>query len=273
MEDMKSKKEQNMKEAIEAELKSEEEEVSALSNYYVKLEAFEGPFDLLLHLIDEEKIDIYAVSLDQITKGYLDYLKLLKELNIVVASEFLLMAAYLLEMKSKKLLPREEQKEAEESLEELESTLLERLFEYKIFKNLAEKLGRRKEVFQKAYSRYSIEMDGALDEDREIFLTDVSLKDLVSAFKKVWDVVEARGVVEEIPEEHITVGEKIKEIVKRIKQRKTGLPFEELFTKFTKLEVIVTFLAILELAKQRLIFIKQGESFGSILIFGRKVSG
>ncbi|MCX5726757.1 MAG: segregation/condensation protein A [Candidatus Saganbacteria bacterium] len=263
----------NMNEAIGSELRSEEEEGSSLSDYYVKIEAFEGPFDLLLHLINEGKVDIYAVSLDQITKGYLDYLKLLKELNIVVASEFLLMAAFLLEMKSRALLPKEEQPAAEESLEELESTLLERLFEYKMFKGLAEKLKRRKEVFQNAYSRYSLEVEGTFDEEREIFLTDVTLKDLIYAFKKVWDVVEARGEVREIAEEHITVGERIKEILDRIKGRKSGLPFEEMFTRFTKLEVIVTFLAILELAKQRAILIRQGENFGSILIFGRKEIG
>jgi len=263
------KKSVSMKEAIENELKKEDE-VSGLENFYVKIDAFEGPFDLLLHLIDEERIDIYAVSLSQITKEYLDYIKMMRELDISPAADFLLMAAYLIEMKSKMLLPQEERPpEGEESREEIEKTLLERIFEYKVFKGLAEHLKERKQVFEKAYSRHA-EQDVEFDVgSREVFLVDVTLRDLVLAFQKVWDVVEARGETREIPDENITVGAKIKEVLDKLKKKKQGIAFEALFTKLTLLEVIVTFLAILELARQKLINIKQGQEFGSIMIFGK----
>jgi segregation and condensation protein A len=193
----------------------------------------------------------------------------MKELDIAVASEFLLLAAYLIEMKSRMLLPVEEKPEEAENLEEIEKTLLERLHEYKIFKELAERLKERKEVFAKAYSRQSGEA-AALDEDRDVFLTDVTLRDLVAAFQKVWKTVEAKGKVGEIVDENITVAMKIKEILEKIAENKDGVPFEALFTRLVKLEVVVTFLAILELARQRLIQIGQGEMFGSIKIFGRR---
>lgn len=264
------KKNQNIKNAIEDELK-QEEDMSGLSNFYVKLDAFEGPFDLLLHLIDEERIDIYTVSLKQITKEYLDYLKLMKELDIAIAADFLLMASYLLEMKSKMLLPVEERPEEDmESREEIEKTLLERIFEYKVFKGLAEHLKERKKLFEKAYSRHVDEDVQYDDGERDVFLVDVTLRDLVLAFQKVWDTLEARGTTQEIPDENITVSAKIKEILGKLKRAKQGIEFEALFTKLSLLEVIVTFLAILELARQKLANIRQGQKFGSIMIFAKE---
>jgi len=261
------KENQNIKDALERELKKEDDDISSLSSFYVKIDAFEGPFDILLHLIDEGRIDIYTVSMRQITKEYLDYLKLMQQLDITLASDFLLMAAYLLEMKSKMLLPVEERiPEDMESREEIEKTLLERIFEYKIFKGLAGKLKERKELFEKAYPRHPEERVEFDEEERDVFLVDVTLRDLVLAFQKIWDVVEARGKIEEIPDEHITVRAKIKEILEKIKNEKQGIEFEALFIKLTVLEVIVTFLAILELARQKLINIKQGQKFGSIMI-------
>ena len=264
------KKKLNMDEAIEAELK-EEDETSALSGYYVSLPVFEGPFDLLLHMIDDGKIEIHTVSLTKITRGYLDYIQAMKKLDIVVASEFLVMAAYLIEMKSRQLLPVEEVGEAAEDIEEIEQTLLERLHEYKVFKELAQRLKERKEVFSKAYPRSTAGTD-QFEEERDVFLSDVTLRDLVSAFQRVWKTVEAKGRVGEIVDENITVHGKIREILEKIKGRGDGVPFEELFTRLAKLEVIVTFLAILELARQRAIRIGQGERFGSILIFGSDIS-
>jgi len=247
-----------------------EEDVSSLSSYHVKLEAFEGPFDILLHMIDEGKLDINKVSVTQIVLGYLEYIKAMKDLDIVIASEFLLMAAYLIEMKSRMLLPVEEKPEEQENIEEIEKTLLERLHEYKVFKELAERLKERKEVFGRTYSRYSLEVQPP-EEERDVFLTDVTLRDLVSAFQRIWKAVEEKGAAGEIPEETVTIAQKIDEILGKIKAGKGGVPFEELFTRMNKLEVIVTFLAVLELARQRSIQIKQGAIFGSILIFGRKV--
>jgi segregation and condensation protein A len=254
--------------AAAAEEVDRDEEVSKLSGYYVKLPAFEGPFDLLLHLIDEGKVDIYNVSITQIVVGYVEYLKAMKDLDIVVASEFLVMAAYLLEMKSRMLLPVEPKPEDQEGIEEIEQTLLERLHEYKVFKDLAERLRERKEIFGRVYLRKTAEDDTA-EADRDVFLSDVTLRDLVVAFQKIWKEAGTKPPTIEIVDENITVSAKIKEILSKISGKPEGVPFEEMFTRLVRLEIVVTFLAILELARQRMIGIKQGDIFGSIRIFER----
>jgi segregation and condensation protein A len=257
----------DMEEALITEV-DEKDDVSPLSDYHVKLEAFEGPFDLLLHLIDDGKVDLYTISITQIIKGFIDYLKAMKDLDIVVASEFLVMAAYLIEMKSRLLLPVNKDIREESGIEEIERTLLDRVHEYKVFKELAERLKKRKEAFGRVYTRH-IDEEPVFEEDREVFLTDVTLRDLVSAFQKVWKTVEQTGETREIADESITTSMKIQEILDKIEVMPDGVPFEALFTRLVKIEVVVTFLAILELARQRKISIRQGGSFGSILIFGR----
>jgi len=262
------KKQLDIEDEISKEADSDEE-TSGLNNYHVKIEAYEGPFDLLLHMIDEGKIDIYKVSITEIVRGYVEYIKLMKDLDILVASEFLLMAAYLIEMKSRMLLPVEPSVEQAEDLEEIEKTLLERLHEYKVFKELAEKLKERKEVFGRTYNRFTVDTAPLMEEERDVFLTDVSLRDLVSAFQRIWDMAQKEGKQVEIADENVTVSAKINDIIEAVRKRKDGVPFEELFNRFIRIEIVVTFLALLELARQRRILIRQGDIFGSILIFER----
>lgn len=240
------------------------EDKALLSSYKVKLDVFEGPFDLLLAMVDRGDLDLYKISLAQITAGFMDYIKTMDKLNMVVAGEFLLMAAYLLEMKSRMLLPEKPVAEEEEDLLGVEEELLERLAEYKLYKGLAKSLKERKEVFQRVYSRYNPEEALA---DREIFLVEVSMKDLVAAFKRVWDASESRGQTREIIAEPVSVSDKISEILEKIKAAKEGISFDSLFTSFAKLEIIITFLAILELIRQMQIRILQSETFGEIRIF------
>ena len=246
-------------------LENDEEEKSLLSSYKVKQEAFEGPFDLLLALIDKGDLDLYKVSLTDLTAGFLDHIKAMDKLNMILAGEFLLMAAYLLEMKSKMLLPEKPSLEEEESLLNVEEELLERLAEYKLYKGLALSLKERKEVFQKVYTRYKPEE--AL-EDREIFLVEVSMKDLVTAFKRIWDIAESREKTSEIIAEAFSVEDKIAEIMEKINNSPEGLSFDSLFMRFVKNEIIITFLALLELIRQKLIKIFQGDTFGEIFIYG-----
>ncbi len=257
-----------MTDAAESQANPElEEDKALLSSYKVKLDVFEGPFDLLLAMVDRGEMDLYKVSLGQITSGFMDYLRTMEKLNIVVAGEFLLMAAYLLEMKSKMLLPEQPGTEEEEDLLAVEEELLERLAEYKIYKGLAQSLRERKEVFQRVYARYKPEE--AL-EDREIFLVEVSMKDLVSAFKRVWDEAESRGKTSEIIAESFSVKDKISEILARIGGSPQDISFDSLFTRFVKAEIIVTFLAILELIRQKLVKILQNEVYGEIYLYARE---
>jgi segregation and condensation protein A len=249
---------------LEAKIEEPEEERSLLSTFNVKLAVYEGPFDLMLAMVDKGELDLYNVSLTAITQGFLDYLKEMSKMNVAVAGEFLLMAAYLLEMKSRKLLPVAPTTAEEESLVDVEQELLERLAEYKIYKNLAQSLKDRKEVFQRVYTRYAPQ---EAIEDQEIFLVDVSMRDLVSAFKRVWDMAEAKETTQEIVAENFSVKDKIIEIEEKLAASSNGVSFNSLFTRYIKTEIIVTFLAILELMKRKAIKIMQSDTFGEIFIF------
>jgi segregation and condensation protein A len=234
--------------------------------YKIETEVFQGPFDLLLQAIDEGKIDIHAVSLSKITDSYFAYWKKF-EPPLVVASDFLYMAACLLEMKTKALLPSEEEiRVEEEDLQNVEQTLLLHIQEYETYKNVAQYLRKRKEHFEKIYGRHEGEK-----EEKEIELVDVTLRDLVLAFKKVYTDAVKREKTVSITAEEITIDDRIVEIKRMLAGRSDGVPFADIFLRQSRLEVLVTFLAILELAKQRFIKIAQGRRFGTILIFARGV--
>jgi segregation and condensation protein A len=261
---MSEKEIQDIQAKVEKEAAEAQEERSLLNSFKVKQEAYEGPFDLMLALIEKGDIDLYKVSLSEITGCFIEYIKGMQQMNILVGAEFLLMAAYMLEMKSKKLLPEPPSILEEDSLIDVEQELLDRLAEYKIYKNLAHSLKERKEVFQRVYTRYAPEE--AL-EDQEIFLVDVSLKDLVSAFQRVWQLAEEKETTKEIIAENFSVKEKIAEIEQKLADNPKGLNFASLFVRYVKLEIIVTFLALLELIKRKAIKIMQNENFSEIYIF------
>lgn len=233
--------------------------------YQIELDVYNGPFDLLLKAIDEGSIDIYHVSLAQITASYFEYWKL-QTPDLVLASDFLFMAAYLLELKSKALLPAREEFVNEKELLNLEESLVSHIQEYEIYKNLAQNLRQRKEIFEKVYGRHEGE-----PQVKEIELVDVSLKDLVLAFKKVYDEAAKRERVVAIEAEEVTLEDRIIEIKRMLAGRTQGVPLVDIFIRRTRLEVVVTFLAILELAKQRFIRITQSRRFATILIFARSI--
>lgn len=229
--------------------------------YQVKIDTFEGPFDLLLRAIDEGKIDLYQISLSQIVSSYFEYWKA-EEPSLVLAIDFVYMAAYLIELKSRSLLPASaEETEEEENLLKVEESLLAHIQEYEVYKKVAQNLRERKEVFDRIYAR------GGDVQDKEFELVGVSLRDLVVAFKKVYDEAVERERIIPIVAEEITLEDRIVEIKHLLAGRKDGVPFEDLFLRRTRLEVIVTFLAVLELVKQRFIVVMQNRVFGSILIF------
>lgn len=235
--------------------------MNASVNYQVETETFTGPFDLLLKAINDGQLDVQRVSLGQITAAYLTYWRANMP-NLVAASDFLYMAALILEMKSKALLPVREELLDEDLFLGLEESLVDHIQEYQLYKNMALTLKERKAVFERIYGRHEGE-----ELEKEIELVDVSLKDLVFAFKKVYDEAAKREAVVAIPAEEISIEDRILEIKRLVAGRTDGVPFEDIFLRKTRLEVIVTFLAVLELCKQRFIRIAQGRRFGSILIF------
>ncbi|MFA4844756.1 MAG: segregation/condensation protein A [Candidatus Margulisiibacteriota bacterium] len=238
--------------------------ITAEVSYRVKTEVFEGPFDLLLKAIDDGQVDIFRVSLAQITAAYIDYWRQ-QAPSLVTAGDFLYLAAYLIEQKTRGLLPAREELTAEaEETAVLEDSLLAHIQEYQLFKQVALGLKERKDVFARIYSRHEGE-----PVDREIDLVDISLRDLVVAFQKVYREAAQREKIVEIVAEEVSLEERIAEIKRLVADRADGLPFIELFIRQTRLEVVVTFLGILELAKQRFIRITQDRRFGTILVFAR----
>ena len=234
----------------------------AESAYQVKIDVFEGPFDLLLKAIDDGRLEIHKVSLSQIVNSYFDYWQA-GERDLIRASDFVFIAAYLIELKSRSLLPVRETTAVPEELTGVEEALVAHIQEYEVYKKIALDLKQRKELFDRIYGRHEGEKV-----ESEIELKDVSLRDLVLAFQKVYNEAVEREKVISIEAEEITLEERIVEIKRLVAGHSDGLPFEDLFIRKTRLEVVVTFLAILELAKQRAISIRQGRRFGSILIFG-----
>lgn len=232
----------------------------------IKLDIFEGPLDLLLHLIKKEEINIYDIPIARITAQYLGYIKIMKMLNLDGVGEFLVMAATLIYIKSKMLLPQEESVlETEE--EDPRAELVRQLLEYKRYKEVANQLAQREKAEQNYYIRVVRQEITRADglEPKEPFL-EVSLFSLLTAFKQVFAYVKEEKPYTGISYEKITVSEKMKEILKKFRfQQKIN--FTDIFIKvLTKQEVIVTFLALLELVRLNRITVQQRRLFSEIQI-------
>lgn len=235
------------------------------TDYKVKLEIFEGPLDLLLYLIKQDEIDIYEISLERITGQYLEYLQAFKELNIDVAGEFIVMAANLIYLKSRSLLPADQQPPDEDAEEDDPRwDLIRQLIEYKKFKEAALLLHTRALEQERIFAR-SGTGPGAIA-TAPLPLGEVGIFQLINAFQTVLRRVEAREDLREIFGEHFTVSDKIDSILRRVAD---GLPlkFSELFaTMASRVEIVVTFLALLELIRLKQVLVTQTNPFDEIEI-------
>lgn len=230
--------------------------------YKVKLEVFEGPLDLLLYLIKKEEIDIYDIPIARITEQYIEYLELMQLLDLTIAGEFLVMAATLIHIKSKLLLPPD-QTDVEQEEEDPRAELVKRLLEYKKFKEAASTLGHMESHQKHFFPRVGsgINMD-ELPASEEEFI-EASLFDLITAFTKVLKDIPKESFHKVIKDE-FTVSEKIHDVLHMVCDRKS-IFFVELFKAAkSKYEVITIFLAILELIKIREIVVRQVAPFGDI---------
>jgi segregation and condensation protein A len=236
------------------------------SDYKVKLEVFEGPLDLLLYLIKKEEVDIYDIPIERITNQYMEYLSLMKLLNLEVAGEFLVMAATLMYIKSRMLLPADQQVvdgETEEG-EDPRWELIRQLVEYKKFKDAALQLGRREEEQANIFVRQN--PDAGIEIDAAIPMAEVSIFDLINAFNEVLKKASAKEDFREIYEEKFTVSDKIEEILYTLRDR-TEIVFRELFERASsRAEVVVTFLAMLELIRLKRLRVQQEDAFGEIQV-------
>jgi len=251
------------------------EEVAA-GPYEVKLAIFEGPLDLLLHLIEREELDITKVSLAQVTDQYLEYISLLEKLNAEALADFLVIAAKLLLIKSEMLLPRPPGAPGEEEEEDVGDELTRQLIEYKRFKEAALELRQREEMGLRAYVRVApppkLERPFGWAQDRPLDLEDVSLADLVEAVQRALHVRPPTPSVSEVVAPFtITVAEKMAIIEERL-ERQRRVSFNRLLDQAaSRLEIIVTFLAVLELIKLNGIEVQQERLFGEIVILQKQV--
>lgn len=226
----------------------------------VKLDIFEGPLDLLLYLIKRNDVNIYDIPIAKVTQQYLEYLELMKLLDISVVGEFMVMAATLLEIKSKMLLPEEKAEEAPLE-EDPRDDLVRRLLEYKKFKeaagNLKELEFRRQQVFVRPAS-----LD--IDEEGEMYF-EASLFDLISCFTKALKDI-PRDIFYEVIKDEFTVEQKMHEIM-HLLTLDNAVTLDNLFAKSkNKLEIVAVFLAVLELIRLKEIIVRQKALFGSIEI-------
>ena len=239
-----------------------------MADYKVKFEVFEGPMDLLLYLVKKEEVDIYEVNLTKIAREFIEYVDLMREFDIEIAGEFLVMASTLVYIKSKELLPVDQQVQAEDDDEGEDPRweLIRKLVEYKKFKDAADKLETLEHRQEDVYPRLPAKQAFEMPEDRGPRV-EVSIFDLINAVNDVIKRVEERNADGgEIYDEQFTVAEKITGIRERILAGQS-FSFAELFVEAaSRGEVVATFLAMLELIRLRQIKITQGDAFGEIMI-------
>lgn len=233
-----------------------------MSEYKVKLEVFEGPLDLLLYLIKKDEVDIYDISLERITQQYLEFMEAFKVLDLEVAGEFVVMAANLIYLKSRALLPVAVQPpEEEEEEDDPRWDLIRQLVEYKKFKDAAAQLSQREVEQSNLFAR----MSESAEAQPERPLGDVSVFDLINAFNKVIKRIESKSEnLREIFEENYTVSDKI-DLIMKMTGSGVPLKFTELFASAaSRAEIVVTFLALLELVRLKQLRCVQPEVFGEI---------
>lgn len=232
--------------------------------YQVRIENFEGPLDLLLHLIKKNEINIYDIPIAMIAQQYLSYIEAMKELNLTVAGEFLVMAATLLQIKSKMLLPVEESAEDDEDGPDPREELVRRLLEYKTFKEAARQLDTQERIWREIYSRPTASVEADTESDERV-LDNIGLFDLVDALQGVLNRNPGKQLLEIIPD-NLTVRDRMTVILETLEGQES-IGFEILFeASCHRLVIIVTFLALLELIRLRTVRVYQAESFGPILV-------
>lgn len=237
--------------------------------YHVKLDAFEGPLDLLLHLVNRLEIDIYDISVSQITDQYLEFIHTMQELQLDIAAEYLLMAATLLEMKSKMLLPAREDEPAEGEFEagfeeDPREELIRRLVEYRKYKAVSETLRKREARWQLVYSK----PPSLFAEPQAKPLAEVSVYDMISALQKL---VKRKQL--EVPRktkiqrQEISIKDRMDEIIKDLDQSYGRKAFRDFYDSSDREHIVTTFLAVLELMKKRMIVCEQEGNFADIIIY------
>ena len=233
-------------------------------SYEINIPEFEGPLDLLLHLIKQSNININEISIDEIAKQYLEFINKMEEMNLNIASEYLVMAAELMEIKSSSLLPKKES-EQDEYEEDPKEKLINRLLEYERYKEIA---GTFKDLENFRKEVYTREPDNLLEYQVENENIDygVDLNDLLEAFSKFIEKKELDKPLDtKIANKEYSIGKRCNEIRKILKKKKQ-IEFTDLFDIFTKEYIVVTFLSILSMSRKQEVVLEQESNFKNIII-------
>ena len=241
---------------------------SQLESINLKLQSFEGPLDLLVHLIKKNRMNVYDIQISVVTKQYLDYLNLMQELNLDLASEFLVMAATLIHIKSKMLLPRPETATGDpEDAEDPRDALVRRLLEHQHFKAAAEMLHEKALLRGAQWARPDSRIEEIAGDEYEPEI-EVDLFSLLSAFKQVLERARERPPVL-LPPEEVSIESRIEQLLERLSETE-ACGFEDLFeSDATRGDMIVTFLAMLEMIRLKLIRVFQQGGMGAIRVYKR----
>lgn len=238
------------------------------ASFKVRIEQFEGPLDLLLHLIEEQELDIYEVKLAQITDQYLQYIYEAQAINLDLASDFLVMAARMLQIKVRRLLPvHQDDLEEEEDLTNFEEDLFRQLAQYKKYKEIVARLKeKREEIAQFTFREID---EGKIIEEyvSQDLLEDCNIEELSKAFRELLKNVREVDPVIEIVREEYSIRDTIDQIIYRVNEEKNGVRFTDFFREEkTRARIIITFLALLELIKNRKVRFVQNGQFAEIYI-------
>ena len=229
-----------------------------------KINDFEGPLDLLLHLIKESKMDIMNIEIELITKQYMDFLDQQEKMNLEISSEYLVLASELLEIKSRLLLPNNKTEDGEEVVEDPREELVNRLLEYQTYKNITSLLQEKELLRKDIYTKSPENIKNYIDERTEIH-ADVTLDDLLAAFQRYYQrKIDNKPLKTKVTINEISVSSRRHDI-KNILKKKRKVSFFELFPVMTKEYVVATFLAILEMCKNNEITIVQNDTFDDIV--------
>ena len=231
--------------------------------YKFKINEFEGPLDLLLHLIKQSEMDIMDIEIVKLTDQYLDYINNMEKFNLNVASEYLVLASTLTYLKSKALLPKKEEDDEDEEYSETKEELINRLLEYKRYKEVTNAF----KVLEDARSNIYTKTPSNLKEYKESSIQlsdDITIEDLVKAFKKYLERKElSKPLQTKVTTREISITER-RHSIRNILREKKKVEFFDLFEEFSKPYVVVTFLSILEMAKEKELVIKQENNFEKI---------
>ncbi len=227
----------------------------------LKINEFEGPLDLLLHLIKESKMNIFDIKIEQITDQYLKYIESQEKMNLEIDSEYLVLASELIEIKSKLLLPNEKVEDEEE--EDPREELINRLLEYEAYKEITKTLKEKEELRQEIYTKAPSNIQEYIENNTEI-KSDITLDDLVDAFQKFLErKKESKPLSTKVTEKEITVSSRRHDI-RNILKKKKKISFFELFPVISREYIVATFLAVLEMAKNKELIITQNDTFDDI---------